>query len=275
MPTHVIDDGDVGGRAKRQGYRAAVNFPVSAKVPNKDGRIIPVRAEALDLSIGGMLVAMPASTKKASRSRFRSRCRSAPSTWAVKKKKSWSKHRSASGESKSSFRCGRSIRSRARRKIVKKTGSARNGVPTLGIGFADLSGFSKKRSRGSSTRTSFHNCAKPPRLKARCAARRSSSPVPAAVSGLRLRCAPRATAPILRSSQRRRSRIRSCRGRFSRRPTRSSVPAGRRLPLACDIRFEDQVSDAVGKTVERFGGIDACINNASAISLTLTSSIPT
>lgn len=43
---------------------------------------------------------------------------------------------------------------------------------------------------------------------------------------------------------------------------------GKALPIACDIRFEEQVADAVAKTVERFGGIDACINNASAISLT-------
>lgn len=45
---------------------------------------------------------------------------------------------------------------------------------------------------------------------------------------------------------------------------------GKALPLQCDIRFEEQVIDAVNKTVERFGGIDACINNASAISLTPT-----
>jgi citronellol/citronellal dehydrogenase len=45
---------------------------------------------------------------------------------------------------------------------------------------------------------------------------------------------------------------------------------GRALPVACDIRFEDQVEDAVRRTVERFGGIDACVNNASAISLTHT-----
>ncbi|MGB6984550.1 MAG: NAD(P)-dependent oxidoreductase [Candidatus Aquilonibacter sp.] len=45
---------------------------------------------------------------------------------------------------------------------------------------------------------------------------------------------------------------------------------GAALPLQCDIRYEEQVQDAVAKTVERFGGIDACINNASAISLTPT-----
>ena len=45
---------------------------------------------------------------------------------------------------------------------------------------------------------------------------------------------------------------------------------GRALPLVCDIRFEDQVEAAVAKTVETFGGIDICVNNASAISLTGT-----
>jgi citronellol/citronellal dehydrogenase len=43
---------------------------------------------------------------------------------------------------------------------------------------------------------------------------------------------------------------------------------GRALPVVCDIRFEDQVETAVAKTVETFGGLDICVNNASAISLT-------
>ncbi|MFQ5563194.1 MAG: SDR family oxidoreductase [Parvularculaceae bacterium] len=45
---------------------------------------------------------------------------------------------------------------------------------------------------------------------------------------------------------------------------------GAALPLVCDIRFEDQVEAAVAKTVETFGAIDICVNNASAISLTKT-----
>jgi citronellol/citronellal dehydrogenase len=45
---------------------------------------------------------------------------------------------------------------------------------------------------------------------------------------------------------------------------------GKALPLLCDIRFEDQVQSAVAQTIERFGGIDICVNNASAISLTGT-----
>jgi citronellol/citronellal dehydrogenase len=47
---------------------------------------------------------------------------------------------------------------------------------------------------------------------------------------------------------------------------------GKALALQCDIRFEDQVVDAVKKTVETFGGIDILVNNASAISLTGTES---
>src|ERR1700759_3785278 len=45
---------------------------------------------------------------------------------------------------------------------------------------------------------------------------------------------------------------------------------GKALPIQCDIRFEDQVQAAVEQTVAKFGGIDICINNASAISLTGT-----
>lgn len=43
---------------------------------------------------------------------------------------------------------------------------------------------------------------------------------------------------------------------------------GHALPLLCDIREEDQVEAAVYATTERFGGIDICINNASAARLT-------
>jgi citronellol/citronellal dehydrogenase len=45
---------------------------------------------------------------------------------------------------------------------------------------------------------------------------------------------------------------------------------GRGLACPADIRFEDQVAQAVEKTVAAFGGIDICVNNASAIQLTGT-----
>ena len=45
---------------------------------------------------------------------------------------------------------------------------------------------------------------------------------------------------------------------------------GKALAVQCDIRFEEQIQLAVDKTIEKFGGIDMVVNNASAISLTST-----
>ncbi|MEI7582826.1 NAD(P)-dependent oxidoreductase [Runella sp.] len=45
---------------------------------------------------------------------------------------------------------------------------------------------------------------------------------------------------------------------------------GKALPLAVDVREEEQVYAAVEETVRVFGGIDILINNASAINLTPT-----
>ena len=45
---------------------------------------------------------------------------------------------------------------------------------------------------------------------------------------------------------------------------------GKALPILTDIRHEEQIKNAVEKTVDEFGGIDIVINNASAISLTPT-----
>ena len=45
---------------------------------------------------------------------------------------------------------------------------------------------------------------------------------------------------------------------------------GQALPLVVDVRDEANVQEAVQKAVDRFGGIDICVNNASAISMTGT-----
>ncbi|MDX1568980.1 MAG: NAD(P)-dependent oxidoreductase [Xanthomonadales bacterium] len=45
---------------------------------------------------------------------------------------------------------------------------------------------------------------------------------------------------------------------------------GRALPVICDVRDEDAVAAAVDQAAKHFGGIDVCINNASAIVLTGT-----
>jgi citronellol/citronellal dehydrogenase len=48
---------------------------------------------------------------------------------------------------------------------------------------------------------------------------------------------------------------------------------GRALPVVGDIRDTDQVLAAVQQTVDRFGGIDVCVNNASAISIAGTEAL--
>ena len=45
---------------------------------------------------------------------------------------------------------------------------------------------------------------------------------------------------------------------------------GKALAVQCDIRFEEQVKHVIDSAMEKFGGIDILINNASAISLTTT-----
>jgi citronellol/citronellal dehydrogenase len=49
---------------------------------------------------------------------------------------------------------------------------------------------------------------------------------------------------------------------------------GKSLPIQCDIRFAEHIDAAVAQTVAAFGGIDVCVNNASAISLTPTLETP-
>ncbi|MEC7519799.1 MAG: NAD(P)-dependent oxidoreductase [Myxococcota bacterium] len=49
---------------------------------------------------------------------------------------------------------------------------------------------------------------------------------------------------------------------------------GKALPLQVDIRDEARVQEAIAETVEKFGGIDVLVNNASAIMLTGTLQTP-
>ena len=48
---------------------------------------------------------------------------------------------------------------------------------------------------------------------------------------------------------------------------------GHALPIVGDIRDEDQVFGAVARAVDEFGGIDICVNNASAINLSGTEAL--
>jgi len=49
---------------------------------------------------------------------------------------------------------------------------------------------------------------------------------------------------------------------------------GKALPVLVDIRFEEQVNEAVKQAVDKFGGIDVLVNNASAIFLAGTIETP-
>lgn len=42
---------------------------------------------------------------------------------------------------------------------------------------------------------------------------------------------------------------------------------GKALPIMLDVRDEDSITAAVAKAAQHFGGIDVCVNNASAINL--------
>jgi citronellol/citronellal dehydrogenase len=49
---------------------------------------------------------------------------------------------------------------------------------------------------------------------------------------------------------------------------------GTALPIVGDVRNDDDINSAVARTVERFGGIDICVNNASAINLAGADALP-
>lgn len=48
---------------------------------------------------------------------------------------------------------------------------------------------------------------------------------------------------------------------------------GRALPVVVDVRSEESVASAIEQTVKAFGGIDICVNNASAINLSGTATL--
>lgn len=52
------------------------------------------------------------------------------------------------------------------------------------------------------------------------------------------------------------------------------LAGGQALPVAVDVRQEDQIAEAVNQAVTQFGKIDILINNASAINLSSTLDMP-
>ncbi|HSW06211.1 SDR family oxidoreductase [Aquabacterium sp.] len=63
-------------------------------------------------------------------------------------------------------------------------------------------------------------------------------------------------------------------GTLSSAAAEIEAAGGQALPVQTDIRDEEAVARAVAAALERFGGIDILVNNASAISLTPTAATP-
>ena len=78
----------------------------------------------------------------------------------------------------------------------------------------------------------------------------------------------------MRSRPRRSIRIPKLPGTIHSAAKEIEDAGGKALPLQCDIRSEEAVLEAVEATVAEFGGLDICVNNASAISMTGTEATP-
>lgn len=55
---------------------------------------------------------------------------------------------------------------------------------------------------------------------------------------------------------------------------RIEAAGGSALPIVGDVRQQDQIEAAVAQAVDHFGGIDVCLNNASAINLAGVGDLP-
>ena len=73
--------------------------------------------------------------------------------------------------------------------------------------------------------------------------------------------------PTSPCSRRPPSPTRSCPGTIYTAAEEIEEAGGKALPIVGDVRDDDSVAAAVAETVEKFGGIDICLNNASAIDL--------
>jgi c-di-GMP-binding flagellar brake protein YcgR len=133
-------EADLGGRAKRQGYRAALQFAVVARI-NKEGRWTAARAEAQDISTGGMLLALPGSYDEGTELQLMFTLPLGAVDLGGEEKEVL--EHTPFGERRvkkiSPVRAFDPIEAKAR--IVKKTGGAKNGVPLYGVGFAELAPF--------------------------------------------------------------------------------------------------------------------------------------
>jgi len=136
-------DQDLGGRAKRQGYRAALQFQITMRV-SKEGRWLPVRGEAQDISTGGMLAAFPGDYEEGTELQMTFTLPLGAVDMGGEEREEVEQTPFGPRRVKklSPVRPFDPIEAKAH--IVKKTGGARNGVPLYGVGFDELSPFLKE-----------------------------------------------------------------------------------------------------------------------------------
>ena len=104
--------------------------------------------------------------------------------------------------------------------------------------------------------------------------RRCSSPAPVAGSGWPSGCAPRADGANVVVTGKTDAPHPKLPGTIHTAAAAIEAAGGRALAVAMDLRDEAQVRAAVAAAVERFGGLDVLVNNASAIYLTGTLDTP-
>lgn len=135
-----VTDADIGGRAKRQGYRAALQFPIMIRA-NKEGRWLAVRGEVQDISTGGMMLAIAGAFEEGTELElaFTLPLGAVDMGGEEKEVEEQTPFGPRRVKQLAPVRAFERIETKA--KIVKKTGGARNGVPTYGVGFTDLAPF--------------------------------------------------------------------------------------------------------------------------------------
>lgn len=127
--------------ADRKAYRTVVQFPVTVQVRKNAQTWIPLRGEARDLSIGGMMLSLPDEFEKGTELElsfilpFDHETYSASNKTIIEVTPFGERRRSTAPQ----VRPFEQIQTRAR--IIKVLGNARNGQPLYGVRFIGLSGL--------------------------------------------------------------------------------------------------------------------------------------
>ncbi|MBV8601190.1 MAG: PilZ domain-containing protein [Candidatus Eremiobacteraeota bacterium] len=134
------EDGELGGRAKRQAYRAGVSFPVSVKA-NKEGRWTIMSGEANDLSEGGLLLALPQELPDGTELEIAFNLPFGAVNMGGEEREVVEVGPFGERKTKQLVPVRPFDRIETKARIVKKVGGSRNGKPQFGVGFVELPAF--------------------------------------------------------------------------------------------------------------------------------------